>query len=99
MLRRGYIMSLARLSSFAGLTLLFSAACTVGTLDPGGGGSGSNPGSGSGSDPQSGQISGNITSDQTWSGNVTIAGNTVIDAGVTVTVAAGTTIEGKAGAT
>jgi hypothetical protein len=93
-------MSLARLSSFAGLTLLFSAACTVGTLggpDPGGG-TGSDPGSGTGSDPQSGQISGNITSDQTWSGNVTIAGNTVIDAGVTVTVAAGTTIEGKAGA-
>ena len=86
-------MSFVRLS-LAGLALSFSAACTVGSLggpDPGPG-SGSDPGSGS--NPQSGQISGNITSDQTWSGTITIAGNTTINAGVTVTVSAGTMIEG-----
>ena len=85
---------------FAGLSLLF-AACTVGTLGPDpGGGSGSDPGSGSGSNPGSGGgISGEIQADQTWSGNVSITGNVQIDPGVTVTVAAGTMIEGAQGAT
>jgi hypothetical protein len=81
------------------LSLAFTAACTVGTLggpdpDPG---SGTDPGSNT--DPTAGTIQGAITQDATWSGKVTIAASATILAGVTVTVAPGTVIEGKAGAT
>src|SRR5262245_7064220 len=86
--------SFARISA---LSLMFSAACTVGSL----GGGDPGPGTGSGSDPNptTGTISGDITSDQTWSDKVTIGGNTNILAGVTVTVSPGAMIEAKAGAT
>ena len=81
------------------LSLFASAACTVGTLDgpdPGGGGGGG--GGGGSNNPQPGEISGMITQSGTWSGKVTIGANATIISGVTITVAPGTVIEGKAGA-
>jgi hypothetical protein len=79
-------------------------ACTVGD-EPGGGGGGGGGGdddigmgSGSGSGEGNGEtgISGHITADTTWQGDVLIGGITTIDSGVTVTVAAGTTLTLKA---
>jgi hypothetical protein len=83
------------------MCLTMTAACTVGSLggdDPGGGGGGGGGGTGN-PDPATGKISGTITSDQSWSGTITITGNTTIAASATVTVAPGTMIEGKEGAT
>lgn len=69
-------------------------ACTVGGGDDtGGGGTGPDGGGGGGG----GGVSGTIAADATWTGSVTISGQTVIAAGVTVTVEAGTTISFEAG--
>ena len=73
-------------------------ACVVGDSgtgtpapDPG---TGSNMGSDTGSNTGGGTgVSGHITSNTTWSGTVNISGNVYIDAGVTVTVAAGAEID------
>ncbi|MEZ4401617.1 MAG: hypothetical protein R3B06_16445 [Kofleriaceae bacterium] len=46
-----------------------------------------------------GQVSGTISTDQTWSGTVTLAGDTTIAAGATVTVAPGTVVEANDGVT
>ena len=75
-------------------------ACVVGdgTMQPaggggGGGGMGGGGGGGSGSGSGSGDgTSGHITSDTTWSGAVTLTGTVIIDQGVTLTIAAGTTV-------
>jgi hypothetical protein len=66
----------------------------VGDDEGGGGGDGSGDGSGSG---DGGGISGKIETDTQWSGNVLISGLTTIEPGVTVTVAAGTSISVKPG--
>lgn len=69
------------------------AACVVGNTDgtnPGDDGSGSDPGSGS--NPGTG-ISGHITADTTWQGDVLLSGATTIDPGITVTVAASTNLK------
>ncbi len=72
-------------------------SCTVGD-EPGGSGddlpgdehdTGEDDGGGTGTGEG---IAGNITADTTWSGSVRIKGATTIDAGVTVTVAPGTTL-------
>lgn len=86
------------------LALLLSLpllGCVVGDGTQAGGGddgtgtgSGSGSGSGSGTGPTGG-ISGHITQNTDWTGSVLISGITTIDSGVTVTVAAGTTITFK----
>jgi hypothetical protein len=74
-------------------------ACVVGdsgspgTGDPGGNPGGSDMGSDPGNPGGGTGISGHITSDTTWSGTVSITGNTFIDSGVTVTVAAGAEVD------
>lgn len=78
-----------------GLLSLGLGACTVGSTGPGPGGDDTV----GGDDTTTGanDISGSISSDQTWSGTVTIVGDTTIEAGATVTVEAGTEILGKNG--
>lgn len=80
-----------------GLGALLLAACTVGA--PGGGGGG---GGGDGPDAapggQSGDVSGTIDHDQTWSGTVNMTANTTIAAGVKVTIAPGTVFTAAAAA-
>ncbi|MBK9030244.1 MAG: hypothetical protein IPL61_02705 [Myxococcales bacterium] len=49
--------------------------------------------------PTSGEISGAITADQAWSGTVTLVADATIEAGVTVTVAAGTVFQARMGTT
>jgi hypothetical protein len=66
---------------------------TPGTGDPGGNPGGSDMGSDPGNPGGGTGISGHITSDTTWSGTVSITGNTFIDSGVTVTVAAGAEVD------
>lgn len=64
------------------------AACAVEPIDPGDG-----SGSGSGSNMNNpNELSGAITQSATWSGTMTVKGPTTIKSGVTITVAAGTTI-------
>jgi hypothetical protein len=58
----------------------------------GGGGGGGSGGSGSGGGNTT-NVSGTISSDQTWSGTVNVTGATTIASGATVTVDAGTLIE------
>lgn len=66
------------------------AACAVEPIDPG---DGSGSGSGSGSNMNNpNEVSGAITQSATWSGTITVKGPTTIKSGVTITVAAGTTI-------
>ncbi len=67
------------------------AACAVEPIDPGDG-SGSGSGSGSNSNMNPNELSGAITQSATWSGTMTVKGPTTIKSGVTITVAAGTTI-------
>ncbi len=69
---------------------LFATACTVGSTDDLGDDT-PDP------DPDSGEIAGSIRGDQTWSGAVTIIGETTIEVGATVTVEAGTQITAKNG--
>jgi hypothetical protein len=81
--------------SLALILTLPLVACVVGPEgDDGtiGGGSGSGSGSGSGGE---GGISGKISASTQWSGAVLISGITTIDPGVTVTVAAGSTLTFK----
>jgi hypothetical protein len=69
-------------------------ACVVGSE-----GGQTPPGEDPPDDPPPGSgISGNITSDQTWTGTTQIAGGTIIDPGVTVTVEPGTTLNFAAAA-
>jgi hypothetical protein len=75
-------------------------ACTVGTgndTDPGG-----EPGTGTGTGPGTGTGTGtgdHITSNTTWSGAMDVSKATTVDAGVTLTIAAGTTVKfGTSGA-
>jgi hypothetical protein len=70
---------------------LLATACTVGSTD--------DLGDDSPPDPATGEISGAITSDQTWSGEITIIGETTIAAGATVTVEPGTAITARSGVT
>ncbi len=72
-------------------------ACVVGDSGTPSGnpgpGTGSNMGSNTGSNTGGGDgVSGHITSNTTWSGTVNVSGNVIIDSGVTVTVAAGATV-------
>ena len=67
---------------------------TGGDGDGDGSGDGSGSGSGDGTGPTGG-ISGRISQNTDWNGNVLISGITTIDPGVTVTVAAGTTLSFK----
>lgn len=80
--------------------VLLLGACTVGdpTTNPGDDNPGSDPGSDPGSNPGGDQnVSGHITADQTWSGNVHVTAGVIIDAGATVTIDAGTTVDFVAG--
>lgn len=87
-----------RLASFAPVTLglLFSAACTVGSTDPVGGGDDGDD------DPiptGEGEKAGTIAGDETWSGEITLIGDVTIAAGATVTVEPGTAITAQNGVT
>ncbi|MCA9675350.1 MAG: hypothetical protein H6709_05035 [Kofleriaceae bacterium] len=90
------IPSIVSLGLALGMSFL-AGACTVGATGPGTGddivGDDDNP------PPVGGEISGPITSDQTWQDAVVIAGDATINAGVTVTVAPGTAITAKDGVT
>lgn len=68
---------------------LLLSACALEEVDPG---DGSGSGSGSGSNMNPNELSGAITQSATWSGTMTVKGPTTIKSGVTITVAAGTTI-------
>lgn len=76
-------------------------ACVVGDATPppestgggGGGGGGTGSGMGSGSGTGMGGLSGTISMDTTWSGNIKVGGALTIAAGVTVTAMAGTTVD------
>ncbi len=84
--------------SLALILTLPLAACVVGPEGDGsmsGGGGGGGGGGGSGSGSGDGGINGNITASTQWSGAVLISGITTIDPGVTVTVAAGSTLTFK----
>lgn len=70
-------------------SLSLATACVAEMDDGTGDGSGSGSGSGSG---VPGEISGSIKESTTWSGTVTFKGPATIEQGVTVTVAAGTTM-------
>lgn len=71
-------------------------ACVVGSDQPPGGGDpgGDDTGSGSGSNTTT---PGHITTNTTWMGDVSVAQNTTIDAGVTLTIAAGAKVSVKTG--
>lgn len=81
-------------------------ACVVGDGSDGGGdgtgggnGDGTGDGSGDGTGGGDGSgISGKISADTTWTGEVKISGNVMIDPGVTVTIDAGSIVSIKAGA-
>src|SRR5688500_5649710 len=49
--------------------------------------------------PRTGEISGSISEDQSWSGTVTLIDETVIESGATVTVEPGTEVLGLDGVT
>lgn len=93
------------------LIVMISTGCGIDTADPGqgvpggtgGGGSGSSTDPGNPADPGDGtgpvtQVSGHITASTTWTGTIHVTASTFIDAGVTLTVAAGTTVDVDVGA-
>jgi len=78
----------------AGLLL---SACTVGATGPGAGGDDDLGGDDDGTGGDATTIAGAITTDQTWSGTMTITANATINAGVTVTIAPGAEIQAREG--
>jgi hypothetical protein len=68
-------------------TTLLAGACTVGAA-----GGGPGPGDDSAGDdaPATGQVSGAITSDTTWSGTIEIVGDVTVNSGATLTIEPGT---------
>lgn len=82
--------------AFALFLALPLTACVVGPEGGGGGGgSGGGSGGGGGGDGGGGGMAGRITTNTMWSGAVLVEGMTTIDPGVTLTVAAGTTVTFK----
>jgi hypothetical protein len=77
------------------LMTFLATACTVGATD----GLGDDDDDGPDPDPSTGEISGTIRADQTWSGDIAIVGETTIEAGATVTVQPGTNLTAKNGVT
>lgn len=72
---------------------LLASACTVGSTGPGTGDDAPDPDP----DPSDGTVSGAITSDQTWTGAITLTGEVTIEAGVTVTIEPGTELSANEG--
>jgi len=87
------------------LATMLGMGCGIDTAAPGAPGSSGDPGTGGSSDPGMGgdpipvpstgtvtEVSGHITANTTWTDTIHITGDVIINAGVTVTVAAGTVV-------